>query len=190
MSRTYVPYRSSVAVELEHPTDVVAEPREPLSNADDGATCTFKIYDPAKDEQLSADEVGGQVILSVTGAGEFVVGDLVEVSLDDGSLHATDVVAVDGSAGTVEVTDALPSAAAEGSRIRVRLGSEVSMSDYGTPALETVDWGFRGFIDSDHSGLDLDLEVDVEIYLRNSGGTLILLDVLYLTVKPNHLCEA
>jgi hypothetical protein len=85
--RVIIPYKTSVPVELKHPTDVIAVPQDPLDNTDDGATCTFALMNPAKSEILSAAEAGGQTTLSVTNAGVFVAGDLVEIELDDGTTH-------------------------------------------------------------------------------------------------------
>jgi hypothetical protein len=189
MARKKIPYQTDVAVLLEHPTDVFNA--DPLNFTDDGSTCSFKVFDPNADEVLSAAEAGGQVVLSVSGAGAFKVGHLLEVTLDSGILHDFTLSAVDPAAGTVTGSPALPTGAAAGNRVRRRLGSAVSMTQYGTPKLGETDWGFVGTLLRTHPGLVLGLEVDVEIYFVGAvGGGLDLLKVLCAVVSPVEDCEA
>lgn len=154
-------------VEARHPTDVVNQ--NPLDNTGDSATCTFKIYDPAKDEIISAAEASAQTVLSVTNAGEFDVDDSVEVTLDNGTLHTSTVSAVDSSAGTITIAVGITDTAAAGNRVRVIVGTEITMTEYGTPDLNTIDWGFRGTFADDHpahldpqskTGFDIDIVID------------------------------
>lgn len=192
MARTPISYRSSVLIREVAPTDVSVKPKNPLDFTD-GATATFKVYDPAKDEVLSVAEAGAQTVLSVTSAAVFILGDLVEVTLDDGTIHdAGAVTAVDPTAGTITITTALASPAAAGRRVRVRLGTQIAMAAYGTPKVGTRDWGFQGLLPSNHPGLEIDLEINVEIIFLGTGvpaGGLDLLDVLCLVVKPKADCR-
>jgi len=189
MAREKIPYQTDVAVLLEHPTDVLNA--DPLDFADDASTCSFKVFDPNVDEVLTATEAGGQTVLSVSNAGVFVVGHLVEVSLDSGIFHDFTVSAVDPAAGTVTGAPALATTASVGRRVRRRLGNSVAMAAYGTPKLGKTDWGFVGTLLRTHPGLELGLEVNVEIYFVGAvGGGLDLLKVLCAVVSPVEDCEA
>lgn len=184
MARQKTPYRTDVPIRFQHPTDVIAQ--NPLDFTTDGSTCTFKVFDPAKDEVLTAAEITSATVLNVTGAGVFEIGDTVEVDLDDGTVHdAGAVTAVDPVAGTIDVTTGLASGAAAGRRVRVRLGAQVTMTEYGTPTLGRTDWGFIGILSNTHLGLEIGLEIDVEIsFVGAVVGGLDALDVLCLVVRP------
>lgn len=191
MARRVIPYKTDVLVRYAHPTNVGVEPNEPLDNTDDGATASFKVFDPGKDEEISSDEASGQTTLSVTGSGLFQDGDLVEIDLDSGSVHSTSIASTDPSAGTIDVNDALPSQASAGRRVRVRLGGEITMSEYGTPKLGRTDWGFQGTLPGDHPGLEIGQEVDIEItFVGAPGGGLDALEVICGIVRPVDDCEA
>lgn len=172
MAREQFPFRSTIPIECAHPTDVIAQ--NPLDNTTDGATCTFKVYDPAKSETISSAEALGQTVLSVSEAGVFVVGDTVELEQDDGTFHTSAVNAVDASAGTITIDDVTTDEAAAGARIRVKLGATITMTEFGTPELEERDWGFRGFLGSNHAGLVIGLDINIEISFAGSGGDLDL----------------
>lgn len=190
MARVKIPYKTSCVVELIAPTDVVSN--EPLSNADDGSTCSFEVFDPEKDESLTSAAITGATTLYVSNAGVFVINDIVDVALTDGNRHLAYVTGVSGSAGTITINPGLASGASLGARVRVRLGNPVSMSDFGTPELEKRDWGFRGTLLSTHPGLKLDKQIDIEInFIGDPGnpGTLNLLDVINGIIKPNHECN-
>lgn len=189
MSRQKFPYRSDSIVRLVAPTDVVNS--NPLDNTTDGATASFKVYDPAKDEALTAAEATGQTELSVTNAGVFVVADAVELELDDGSFHASTVSSIDPAAGTVTIADVLPSGAAAGNRFRRIFGAAVSMTEFGTPALETRDWGFQATLPDDHPAIViLDQEFDIEItFVGAVAGGLNLLEVICGVTKLASECE-
>ncbi len=191
-NREKVPFKTSVTIRLVAPTDVVSVPKDPLNNTDNGSTCTFKVYDPAKDEVLSAAEASGQTVLSVTNAAKFKIGDVTEVALDSGTLQDFTLTGIDPTAGTITGSPSLTGPAASGNRVRVRLGPQVTMTEYGTPELETLDWGFQGSMASTHPGLVLDLEIDVEIsFVGNpSSASLDLLEVLCLVIKLKKDCPA
>ncbi len=187
--REKIPFKTDVTIRLEHPTDVVSIPKNPLDNTGDGSTCTFKVYDPAKNEAISSDEAIGQTVLSITNAAKFEVDDILEVTQNDDTLHSQTISAVDAAAGTVTIPVGLTVAADAGNLARVRLGSQVTMTEYGTPALGTLDWGFQGALAKDHAGLELDLEIDVEIsFVGSVGGGLDLLEVLCLVIKKKEDC--
>lgn len=159
-TRIAIPYATDLWVQIIAPVDEVNN--NPLDFTNDGATASFKVFDPNKDSLLSADEALGQDILSVANAGLFVIGDTVEVTLDDDTIHEGNVIAVDTTNGTIQLDASLPSAASTGSRVRARLGSEIPMVEYGTPKINNRDWGFRGLLSDTHPGLDLGSSVDIE----------------------------
>lgn len=190
-SRQVVALGSSHTVRFNHPTDVVSVPKNPLDNTGDSSTCSFKAYDPGKDEALSAAEASGQTVLSVTNAAVFKIGDVTEVTLDDGTLHDFTLSGVDPTTGEVMGSPSLASGAAAGNNIRVRLGPEVTMDEYGTPKLGTQNWGFEGSLASDHPGLVANLDVNVEIlFIGDPGnpGSLDVLDVQCLIIKRKEDC--
>lgn len=162
-----------------------------LDNTTDSATCSFKVYDPGKDELLTAAGANPDVILNVTNAGVFQVGDVIEVDLDDGTVHdAGAIVSLDAAAGTITVTTGLASAAAADKRVRVRLGGEITMSEYGTAKLGSWDFGFIGILPSDHPGLVIDQEIDIEIsFVGDPGGGLDALDIICAVIKPLEDCR-
>ena len=184
MGRSTLPYRTSRIIKAKHPIDV--ESQNPLDNTNDGSTCSFKVYDPDKDEVISADEASGQTILSVTNAGIFVVGDTIEVTQDNGTILATTINAVDADAGTITNDDVTTDTCKAGNRVRKIFGSEVPMSEYGTPDLDEVEWGFRGTLLSTHPCHIIDQDIDIEItFIGNpsSPGSLNAQETISMTVR-------
>ena len=194
MSRQKIPFGASVPIDLRHPTDQVAVPKNPLDFTNDGATCSFKVYNPAKSEVRSGAEASGQRILSVTNTEVFVVGDLVELDQDDGTVHSSVIstAGIDTVAGTITIDDVTTVDAAAGARLRVVLGdgSAQAMTEFGTPDLnaDPTTWGFRGTLQKNHAGLKLDLEINVEITFVG-GANLDYLETLCLVVKPLAECD-
>lgn len=181
-------FKTTTLIRLVDPEDESTSPPTLITTAA-GATASFKIYDVAKDEALSAAEASGQTVLSVTNAGVFVIGDVVEVDLDSGAVHdGGAVTAVDPAAGTITVTTALTGAAAAGRRARVRLGPAVAMTQYGVPALGSQDWGFVGTLSHNHPGLVRDLRVAVEITLIGPAAAYQRVDVLCGVVQEVEDC--
>ena len=189
MARTKVPFQSDVPIIFRAPEDAFNQ--NALDNTNDGSTSTFKVYDPAKNEVLSALEVAAQVVLSVTNASAFKIGDVVEVDLDDGTVHdAGPVTTVDPTLGTITITTGLASQAAAGNLVRVRLGTQITMTEFGTAKIGRRDYGFIGFMTDTHPGLEIDLEINVEIrFVGAPGGGLDALEVLCLVVKPRADCR-
>ena len=186
MAREKFPYRTDRAIEFVAPADEVTQ--TPLNFSDSGATCSFKVYDPNKDESLSGAEATGQTVLSTVNAGIFVVGDVVEVNLDDETTHASSVTAVDPAAGTITIADALTGDAASGNRVRVLFGSLVSMSEYGTAVYGKRDYGFRGTFAYNHPAQILDQEINVEVTF-NGGAGLVRTDIICAVIKPAKECD-
>lgn len=185
--REKIAHGATHVVRYRHPTD--EENLEPLDNTEEGATAFFKVMDPSKYGVLTEGEPSLETTLAVTNAGAFEVGDAVDVELDDGTVDEDVVVAVDPVAGTIDVSGGLASGASEGRRARVRLGSSVPMTEYGTPKLGTVDWGFRGTLSPTHPGLSVGKEIDVEIWFDGGTASLKDLKVLCLQVASLEDCE-
>ena len=174
MAIEIIDYKSDWLVEFNGTTDVANAAA--LNNADDGATCSFSVYDPAKDESFSSDEASGQTVLSVSNPGVFVVDDIAEAIMDDDTTHDCGAIAaVDTAAGTITVTNATDDTAAEGNRIRVRLGDSIAMAFYGTKKLNSLNppWGFRGTLPDTHPGLTRGLAIRIETnFIGAQGGGL------------------
>lgn len=187
--RKKYPFQSDSIIEFVAPTDVVAE--NALDNTGDGATCTFKVYDPAKDEALSALEAIGQTILSVVNPGAFAVGDLVELTQDDDTIHSSTISTggIDVDAGTVTIDDATTVAAAADKRFRVVFGTQITMTEFGAAVFGKRDYGFRGTLPDTHPVQILDQEFDLEIrFVGAVGGGLDVLSVLCGIIKPSEEC--
>lgn len=63
--------------------------------------------------QLSADEATGQTVLSIDGADDLEVDDIIGITLDDGSIQWTTVDSIDSVTPTVTIADALTGDAGE-----------------------------------------------------------------------------
>lgn len=186
-TRRSFPYKTSFLVQTVRPTDVIAQ--NTLDFTSDGATASLKLYDPAVDEVLSSLESQPQTVWSVTNAGLFVIGDIVELTQNDATILTGTLTAVNATAGTLTSDAATTVDAAAGNRVRKRLGAAITMTEYGTPVLGKDDWGFRGVIPSNHPGLVLDLEFDVEIsFVGTGGGGLDLLQRREYIVKNPGAC--
>lgn len=186
--REKIPFQASRPILLVAPTDV--RNQNPLDNTNDGATCSFKVYDAGKDEAISVDEAIGQDVLSVTNAGVFEVGDIVEVTMDDDVIHESPINAVDVVAGTIQVDDILTVSASAGQRVRVLLGTEITMIEYGTPKIGKRDWGFEGVLESDHPDLEVEQDIDVVItFVGSVSGGLDVTKLLEFTLKPPTECN-
>ncbi len=188
--REKYPFQSDSVIEFVRPADVVA--KNALDNTTDGATCSFKVYDPAKDESLSALEASGQTILSVVNTGVFEVGDSIELTQDDGTIHTSVVstAGIDTVNGTVTIDDATTDAAAAGNRMRVVFGTAITMTEFGTPVFGKTDYGFRGTLPDTHPVHILDQEFDIEVrFIGSAGGGLDLLDILCGVIKPAGECD-
>ena len=84
MARLKLPYRTDVPIRFIAPEDVLND--NALDNTNDGSTCSFKVFDPGKDEKLSAAEAMSQVELSVTNAAVFEEFDELVADLRAGGL--------------------------------------------------------------------------------------------------------
>lgn len=177
MAREIFQLKTTRLIEAIAPTNVIT--CDPLDFTGDGATCVFKVYDPAKDEAISAVEAIGQTILSVTNAGVFVDGDTIEVLQDDGTLHFSPIIVggVDTTANTITITSGITVAAAIGNAVRKLFGPVISMTEFGTPDINTRDWGFRGAIPSNHASQIDGQDVDIEITFLGTGSPAGGLDV-------------
>lgn len=168
---------------MKYLSDNLVRLRGPVNQQTDAAistgTCTARLFHDAKDTYLTAAVNTGVSVWPVEEPGLFTVNqDVAMLQREDGSYHDGGLVtAVDVSAGTITVTNALTTAnALINARVMAKLGADVAMAAYGSPVVGTYDWGFRGTVESDHAGLKPGLPVRIEITLDNSG--LVLTEVL------------
>ena len=179
MARELIKRYSDRQIRAVAPTDV--ENQTVLNDAA-SASSSFKVYDPSKDEVLSADEAIAQTELNTANAGVFDEGDSVEVTQDNGTLHSSTISSIDAVAGTITLASGLTVAAGSGNRVRVIFGAQITMDEYGTANINTRDWGYQGLFANDHVANDDPrakdgLEIDIEI--RFNGGTgLVAFDVI------------
>jgi hypothetical protein len=151
------------------------------------ATCTFKVYDAVKSASALSVAVSSGVLLTVGDASLFELADTVEVRLDTTVLHDAGLItSIDLDASTITVTNAVPSIASIAAAVLVRLGSEVEMTEYGTPHVGKLNYGFRGLLEDTHPGLELWMLIDVVISLVGTpGGGLDRRDVIHARVVEN-----
>ena len=156
------------------PKDVDVEPNIALNDAAGVISCEFKVYDPSRDEIVSADEASGQTVISVTNAGVFNVDDMVEITELTGVLLYVQVLSVDTANGTITVNSGLGIGANAGARVRKVFGPAIAMTEYGVADLDERDWGYKGSFLGNHvahlddratDGLDVDIEINFD------GGT-------------------
>lgn len=160
-----------------------------------GASSSFKVYDPAKDEEISILEASGQTVLDVTDAGVFVVNDIIELKQDDATLHASAVTDIDVPNGQITIANPTTDSAQAGNRIRVVLDSStpVTQNEFGTADIDTEDWGYTGVLSDTHAAHDNPLtkttgfDVDVEISFSGGAG-LNAKDTICITIKEDE-CE-
>jgi hypothetical protein len=89
--------------------------------------------DSGADTTLSANEAGGQTIISVTSVSGFNVDDTVRITLNDATIHQTTIDSI--GASDITIDDALPSAADSGNRF-VR----TSIDAPGLASLDSSQW--------------------------------------------------
>lgn len=188
MARVKFPYRTTVTIRAKAPRNVAVDPHVVLNDAA-GSSSTFKVYNHGKDERFSAAEAAAQTEWSVTNAALFEVGDVVEATESNGTILVGTLTAVDAAAGTITSDTPLAVGANAGARVRVRLGGEVTMTEYGTANLNSKDWGYQGSLLSTHAGLEIDTEIDVEISFKGAAdNSLDQLRVICGIVKPVEEC--
>jgi hypothetical protein len=192
ITRKIFPLNNSIVIRSTGPTDESPLPdaaANPLDNTDDSATCSFKVYDPAKRGTLTA-AVSSGTTLALTNIGDFLATDVIELTLDSGAIHdCGEIVSTDPSAGTMVITNAVPSAAAIGRLVRVRIGDTIAMTEFGTPKVGEFNFGFEGPLAANHGAPRLvhDLDIDVEITLV--FGTLQWFEIICATMKNVTDCD-
>ena len=154
-------------VELVAPIDQGATPTAPLATA----TVSAVLLDTAGDTALDAHEAAGQTVISVESVRRIVQGDTVRIEQGSAGVHASGVSSVDIAGGTITLASGLSLAASKGSRVSVQVGPTLSLAGFnlGNANVETTDWGYRGEISSNHSGLENVSTVRVEITATQGG---------------------
>lgn len=187
MARVLIPRYSNRHPRAIAPKNILVEPNVVINDAA-GGSASFKVYDPSRDEVLTAIEAIGQTVLSISNAGKFVIGDAIELTQDDDSIHATTISEIDTVAGTATIALATTVASAIGNRFRKIFGSKVTMTEYGTADLNTRNWGYQGALLSTHdthkdSRAKDGLDVDVEIIVL--GSSLVEQETICATIKED-----
>lgn len=186
--REKYPFESDSVIEFVAPTDVVNE--NPLDTSNDGATCSYKVYDPNKDENVTSNAAAAQNFVEVSNVSAFTNGDEVELEQDDDTLFVATVVGVDFQTSELALGTPLPVQSSVGSRVRRIFGTETPMAEFGTAVLGKRDYGFRATLPNDHPVQILDQEFDIEIrFVGSPTGGLDLLDTLCGVIKPRGECD-
>jgi hypothetical protein len=183
VARTTLPYRTSILVRFLAPTD--AKTNDTLNNTDTGSTTTLSIFDADKDGVLLADYTSGAETLQTTvlpTAAE--VGDTVEVDQNNADPWVTTIASLSPTVGTITLSSGIELNADAGNRAIVRLGSVISGTEFGTPQVGKLDWGFDLPISASHVGLTPGLDVNLEIsFVGQVGGDLDVRETICATIS-------
>jgi len=189
MARQFIQRYQVHQVRAIAPKNTDVEPNTVLNDLAGVISCKFKVYDPSRDEVISADEAAGQTELSVTNAGVFQENDMVEITQTGGSIYYVQVLSIDSVAGTITINSALDLGANAGARVRKVFGASISMTEYGTADLDTRNWGYKGSLLGNYvahldarakTGLDIDVEINFD-----GGTSLEAFDVICATIKQD-----
>ncbi len=150
------------------------DPTIPL--AVDGATVTGRLYDKRKVRKVSADTDGDGVtptLVTVNGAENWIAGEVIELTLDDGAYHNTTVVSIDADTNVITLTAAVAAGkiVKTGTFAKRKLGGDIAMTLYGvTPAPNVDTWGYSGPIADTHEGLYRGKKVRCEVDIDDGAG--------------------
>lgn len=154
-------YRNDYDIEYEAPID--NSTGDPLDNTNDGATCSFKVYNADKDSRLTLVVASGTII-TVADVGLYQVGDIIEIELDSFDMYDCGaVIFIDVPNSKLTISNTIVGVASANRQVRVKLGSEIAMAEFGTPKVGKTNYGFRGVMPWDHPGLMLDMNVDIRM---------------------------
>lgn len=140
-----------------------------VSSAD---AVTGRLYNGLQRSRVTATLAAAGTVLAVRDASLFAASDAVQVRLDDTTtLHDTTVSSIDTAANTVTLSAAIPAGrnAPAGTWLQKPIGSSFDMNTaYGTPAVNSYDWGFVGYYGDTIDLFDVD---QVRIEIDFDGGT-------------------
>jgi len=188
MARELIKRFSDRQIRAVAPTNVQADPNVPLNNAA-GASAFFNVYDPSEDEVLTVAIVGSVGVIDVSNVGVFEIGDLLELTRDDGTTDVSaSIGSIDVALGQITLVGTLLGPAAVGRRLRTILGIQVTMSEFGTASLNTRDWGYEGLLADTHPAHNdprAKTEFDIEIEIRVTAGGSRAFDVICATIQED-----
>jgi hypothetical protein len=186
-ARIPFPYKTDHFIEFVSSADLSTN--DALDNTNDGATCSYRIFDPAIDEVTVSGLGAASTSVNVTNADLFNTGDTIEIALDDGTTHLATLTSVADPTLFFSGHPA-PSAAAIGSRARYIFGTEVDMPEFGTAVFGKRDYGFREVLAYDHVVQILDQEFNAEVtFVGAVAGGLNAFDIIYGVIKPRSECD-
>lgn len=172
-----IQYLSDNLIRLIAPINTQPQPNTVISSG----TCTARLFDESRETTLSAAEASSQTVLSVSRARSIDVGSSVVIQLANKTFHdGGAVTARDLEANTITIQNALANFADINARVMTKIGPDISLSSYGTPALSTTNWGFEGTMQANHSDVLPGMALRIEIEL--DAGGLELLSVIRETV--------
>lgn len=190
MGRETIKRKTSRNIRVLTPID--AETNTVLNDAA-GASSSFKVYDPSKDESFSLFVASSTAILDVTDAGVFVVNDIVEAMLDTGLEEARTVIDVDIANQQITVTSGFSADASSGNRIRVVLdsASSITQTEFGTANIDEEGWGYTGIFPDTHAAHNDPRTRTEEGFHVNAESTFLggagqnVVDIQCLTIKED-----
>ena len=171
------------------PINVLLDPHVPLNNVA-GASAFFNVYDPSEDEVLTVAIPGSSGLIDISNVGVFEIGDVLELTRDDGTTDvSTSVSSIDVALGQITLVGAMTGPAAVGNRVRTILGTQVVMTEYGTADLNTRTWGYQGLFANNHPSYNdprAKIAFDIEVEIRFTGGVgLKAFDVICATIQED-----
>lgn len=150
---------------FEKPIDKLS--KNPLDFTNDGSISSFKVYN---NDKVSTVVSGAQSSdrINVSDARSYQTGDVIEVRLPDKTLWDSGAItSIDLSSDELTVTNLNPFILPQGP-CRVRLGSEIAMSEYGEALVGSNDYGFFGVMPWDHPGLEIGMEIEILMVFTGS----------------------
>ncbi|KKN52111.1 hypothetical protein LCGC14_0615850 [marine sediment metagenome] len=153
------PINKSRNIVWEKPVDRLTDNAIDFTN--DGATCSFKVYSTNEESVLIA-VVSSGVTLSVADAGKFTIGEICEIEQDDSIMHdGGAITAIDTTANTVGITNAITATCGIDRRVRTRLGNSINMLEFGEAKIGSARYGFLGILAWNHPGLKVGKEIEI-----------------------------
>jgi len=123
----------------------------------DGGSMTAYALDMEVVTQLTAAVTSGATSFPVASSAGFAVGDALHLWLDSGAIFEG-VIATVPDATTITTSSSTVAAADAGKAVYKRLGTKITGAEYGTAAIDTVDWGYKAIIETSHSTEFTDLK--------------------------------
>jgi len=166
---TKLDYRST------HDIEMLAPVRRRDKTTITSGTCTGRLYDSLKRNELAKAASAGQAKVTLKDQPRFEIGDVARLSQAAGVFQELTVLLIDWDTKVVTFSGNLTAASPKGSRILSKLGADLTMLPFNAAgaSYDTKDWGFRIQVTPAHVGVYVDMTVQAEAVLDDGAGTII-----------------